>query len=563
MDNTFLPTDKRLAQLKACCQNSFGSFAQLFQGSDWFDTIHEELCDFIQYHIENAIYEGKTDCKILVIMGRGTLKTTFCTKLLPVWLTLPKPNPPWDRIVCPNLRTLVVTNTFTNAKAKLSDIRSIFDHEEAFQLLFKEVLPRKTKRTGKKDDWTTEKLVINRPKHFPDATFTPASTGTRLTGTHFTCIIEDDTTAPDESDLQVDILTPGIDTIEKAIGWHKQATMLMVPPKDFRLRLVVSTRWTEFDLVNYILHEEKGWAVFDRPTEKEDGSPMFPKLHTKDSLSEIKEQVGPYIFSSLYQNKPLDQSMKVFRDEWIHYIEPHEVPEEGYYSVAIDPAISEKDSACETAITRVKHVMKNGKHPYQYWDRAIHKRLGVDDQVKLTVDLLEEDLEHTKALIIETVAYQEALRHSIETELIRRGIRMPIIPFKSRSSKDVRIQGLVPFFSANRIFLVKGISTGVEKQLRQYPFGRLVDVVDSFAMHYKALKSERPERNTANKKIVDPLSWDAVEKEVTKKVKSLETEDSLLFSNFDPFSGFDGTLTRNNLEKAAERNPLETVVTNL
>ena len=510
---SYIPTDPTLAALRTSCTKHFGSFCNIFQGEDWFeDDVHLKLCDFIQNNIEKALQKGDTSCKIMIIMGRGTLKTTFCTKLLPIWLVLPKEHEPWERFNCPELRVLIATNTFTNAKNKLADIKGMFDREEAFKAMFPDLL----NTNGK--DWSAEKLTIERDRYWPEATFTPAGVGTRLIGAHYNVIIEDDTTAPDESDLKMDILTPSIETIEKAVGWHKQGTHLMIRGGSFNLRLIVSTRWSEFDLVSYIKEEAEGWCIFDMPTEKENGTPNFPKIHNPKMLGEIKKEVGPYMWSCLYQNKPIDQAQKIFQDQWIHYIEPSEVPDEGYYSIAIDPAISEKDEACETAITRVKHVMKNGKHPYQYWDRAVHGRMNPAEQVSKCLDLLEEDLENTKALIVESVAWQDALRYYLADELVRREIRIPIIAFRSRASKEVRIQGLVPYFANNRLFLVKGISLSVEKQLRQYPYGRLVDVIDSFAMHYKALKNERFTYSPAKKKkLYDPFSWDNVLKEIEQK----------------------------------------------
>mgnify|MGYP003133000611 CR=1 FL=1 len=512
----YIPPDPTLAALRKSCLSSFARFCNIFQGEDWFeDGVHQDLCDFIQHNIEKALLAGDTSAKIMVVMGRGTLKTTFCTKLLPIWLTLPKEHDPWTRYDCPGFRTLIATNTYTNAKNKLADIKGMFDREDAFKAMFPDLL----NNTGK--GWTAESLTVNRKRYWPEATFTPAGVGTRLIGAHYNIIIEDDTTAPDESDLKMDILTPSIETIEKAVGWHKQGVPLMIRGNAFNLRLIVSTRWSEFDLVNFIKEEGHGWNVFDMPTEKEDGSPNFPKVHKPKVLEEIKKDVGPYIWSCLYQNKPIDQAMKVFQDQWIHYVEPGEVPDEGYYSVAIDPAISEKDEACETAVTRVKHVMKNGRHPFQYWDRAVHGRMNPADQVKACLDLVEEDPEHTKALIVEATAWQDALRFYLTDEMIRRELKVPIIAFRSRASKDIRIQGLVPYFSGHRLFLVRGISTRVEKQLRQYPFGRLVDILDSFAMHYKALKNERHiPRPKKISKSYDPFSWDNIIKEIEEKQMS-------------------------------------------
>jgi len=69
---------------------------------------------------------------------------------------------------------------------------------------------------------------------------------TKKTGTHYNVIIEDDTVAPDVEEMAAEVIMPSIEDIERGIGWHKQAYSLLVP-KGFRVRIVVSTRWSDFD----------------------------------------------------------------------------------------------------------------------------------------------------------------------------------------------------------------------------------------------------------------------------------------------------------------------------
>jgi hypothetical protein len=57
----------------------------------------------------------------------------------------------------------------------------------------------------------------------------------------------------------------------------------------------------------------------------------------------------------------------------------------------------------------------------------------------------------------------------------------------------------------------------VESQLKQFPRGRLLDIIDSFSMHIRMYKSYQKE---TSKKDVPPLSeysWDTVMKELKKR----------------------------------------------
>lgn len=492
--------DKELTipELKKECIDSLAYFTYLFQGDEWFDPVHLELCDFLQKGVEDS--ENKeVDCKMRITMPRGSLKTTIVSKYFPIWMTLRDPN----------FRTLIATNTHPNARKKVRDVASMFESEELFQQLFPELLPTV------KCKWSDEYLEINRPKAFADGTVEGCGLRTKKTGSHFNMIIEDDTTAPDEKPGQELIMTPSIEEIEKSVSWHKGATPLLVP-KGGRYRIIVSTRWAEFDLINYITENEPGYLFFDVPARKENGERIFTTMYSEEQLDDIESQLGPYLFSALYLNNPLDASKKTFQDKWFKYVNKSDIPLESWNTIAIDPAISEKDGACETAITKVWHYMDSNKRECQYWSDAVHGKFNPFETINESLNLVDEN---TKAIIFEDVAYQKSLQYYLNDAIIEKDFdRTPqVIPFASRSSKEVRIEGLVPWFASGRIYMVKGISGGVEDQLRQYPHGRLVDIIDSFAMHYKAYKGDRRVRKYYNSPGVDPNTFEGAMSELDNK----------------------------------------------
>ena len=492
------------AVIKKACAKSYATFCHVMQGDDWFDPKHKELCDHIQQEIEAAYNDA--DCKnstatvrLLVVLARGSLKSTIVSKYLQVWLCLPCEDLPWKS---ENLRTLLAMNTHPNAREKMRGIRGIFDSNETFKALWPELLPTKNSK------WSDEAACINRTQEFEEATFEGCGTKTRVTSRHFNCIIEDDTTAPEEKgQTDSDILAPSVEEIDRAVGWHKRATALLVP-KGVRIRVVVTTRWGDYDLVSYI-KEHENYAPYDMPawepvdgwSQKDServGAPNMSIFYNVEQLKEIEIDVGPYMFQTLYLNNPIDASKRTFQNDWIHYVEAKDVPDDkGYFAIAIDPAISNAQGSCETAITRVKHVIEDGR-PTQYWMDAIHGHFNPLETATKCLDLVAEAQEETKYIIVEDIAYQAALKHILWDEMERRGVSTKIMPLKGskvRGAKDARIEGMQPLFANRRVFLVKGLSKQVESQLKQFPHGKLVDIIDSFSMHrklYKKLKIERP-----------------------------------------------------------------------
>jgi hypothetical protein len=482
-----------VAELRDACLHSYAVFAELMQDDGWFDDVHRMICMWAQKHVMKfeADFEKNPDkimdVKLQLTLPRGALKSTIVTKYFPVWITLRQ----YYLFNNQGVRSLIVTNTFTNAKKKLRDIRGLFDSNDLFKRMFPEVLP-KSGRSG----WTDEGANINRNCSFPEYTFECAGVGTKLTGRHYNVILEDDTTAPDESEMKVELTTPSRATVEQAIGFHKASTPLYVP-KGLRVSVVVTTRWADEDIVDYVRDHEH-YHYFDMPALDAEGNPNFSMFYSLEALEEIKLRVGPYMFSCLYLNAPLDASLRVFNSETFIWKPADEIPTEGRVSIAIDPAASEKDEACETSITVCQHIEKEVrksdgstfKEQYQIWWEDINGHMSFEEQVTTTIDkavYYEEHVCPVAGIIVETVAYQAALEYMLMQEMERRGVKFDLIPFASRKAKEVRIEGMQPMFFRGRIWWVKGgISDQVPSQLKQFPNGKLVDTIDSFSMH-KAL----------------------------------------------------------------------------
>lgn len=487
------PTDLKLA-----CKKFYSVLARTMQDDGWFDDVHEKLCDFIQYHVEEAQKTG-TDCRICITMPRGALKSTIVTKYLSAWLAVRDPN----------VRILLATNSYLNATKKLEDIKGLFESHPIFTRIYPELLPTK------KNLWTAGAATINRPMQFPEATFEAAGMGTKKTGSHYNVIFEDDTTAPDISDMKEQVTAPSSEDIEQAIGWHKQANNLLVP-KGTRIRIIVSTRWADYDLIQYVKDNEN-YYFFDMPALNDKGEANFSMFYSKEKLKDIESQIGPYMFSCLYLNRPMDASKRKFQKDWFTYVEPNDLPIGGYYSIAVDPAISEKDDSCETAITCVYHWTGEDKRPYMCWYADVHAHLNPLETATKILNLAQNCLGKV-SLLVETVAYQKALKYILHDEMIRRGVNFDIVQMNTRTSKNIRIESMVPYFANKRIKFLKGhLTPQVESQLVQFPHGKLVDVIDSFSMHIKMYKGEKVAEPSVPVTYKDEFTGENILKEIRAK----------------------------------------------
>lgn len=547
-------------ELKKRTQERFSNFARVLQGPDWFDNnVHQWLCDWIQGTIQEEM-KNMTDDKIIkmaIVMPRGSLKSTFCTKMFPVWMNVQDRFP--DGTFGSDLRTLVVTNSAPNARKKLDDIRSIYDTSEIFRGLYPELLPTRDCA------WTSERAIINRKHAYPDATYEAAGSGTNKTGSHYNIIIEDDTTAPEKSEMSNELSLPSRDEIERAIGFHKSATPLLVP-KGIRIRLVVSTRWGDDDLISYIQKSED-YHVFDIPAKTEEGKRVFNIFYSENTLKDLEEQVGPYMFSCLYLNRPIDASLRTFKPEWFNniYYTPNELDvskaTKSYRTIAIDPAVSEKDDACETAITEVLHTFENNKS-YQYWENDLHGHFNPEEIVRKTLDLADLHHDEVTAILVETNAYQASLKYYLRDEMIRRNKSYTIVPVVARTKKEMRIEALVPYFANSRIKFSSSLTKQVESQLRQFPHGKLVDIIDCFAMHMNMQKQDKKLVQQTYATPENPLSGEAVLASI-KAAKRAQRAGSLDYKSMykyqDPMTGLSDGHTFYQTENAVYERDLEEI----
>lgn len=523
-----------LEEIRQQCINSYALFCHYMQDDGYFDPVHEELCHWTQYHVIQAEREventGECLLELAYIMPRGSLKSTIITKLFSAWIVVRR----FYLFHDSSTRILIAGNTFDNASAKMSkDLGGLYETNLLFRTLFPEILPLGS------NDWNSKRMEINRTGSFPEGTYECAGTNTKLIGRHYNGIIEDDTTAPDISDMKSEIVLPSNDIIQQAIGFHQAGQSLLIP-KGFIFRIVVSTRWACEDLIQYIQEIEK-YKYFNKSAMNELGKPNFSCFYNEEKLATIKSRIGSFMFSMLYLNKPLDNSQRIFNPEHFNYINAKDVPRAGFFTIALDPAISEKAEACDSSITVNQHIRK-GYQRHEFWWEDCNVKLLPFQLVNKTLDIADEYTERfahlgekpIKAIIVETNAYQYALKQIFENEMERRGVRYSIYPMQSRTKKELRIQSMQPSFEEGRIHFVRTstdpsrnkLSLQTESQLKQFPNGKLVDTIDSWSMHRIYIRKDDKkdtgylEEQELAKAEEDPIYKAILEIRATKKKKS-------------------------------------------
>lgn len=200
--------------------------------------------------------------------------------------------------------------------------------------------------------------------------------------------------------------------------------------------------------------------------------------------------------------------------------------------ITCDPAISERSSACRTAITVAGMSPYNKIFVLAYWVG----RQG--DPAKIITTLLDlADFWQPRVIGIESVAFQQALEPYTKREMELRGTWHPLIMLKPdrNEKKDQRILSMQPFFRSGQVYIQSGMLELIE-EYETFPLGRTRDVLDALSYAFRLLvpmaQGKKPglETRLAELGSRDPVSakyWraDAIRRGILEKEPDITDDD--------------------------------------
>ncbi len=261
--------------------------------------------------------------------------------------------------------------------------------------------------------------------------------------------------------------------------------------------ILIMTRWSDKDLAGRILAQEaEKWDIVSLPA-IENNEALWPEKYSVHDLEEIKKSIGPIEFSCLYQQQPIDLENAEFKKSWFRYYQDDECPGNLIIYTTVDPAISKKTSADESAIVTVGISPTNDKYILD----ITHGRFNPSELIS---EIFSHINKWSPILVgIETVAYQEALSHFMQVEMRRRNKFVKIEEIRSRTDKEQRIRGLIPHYANGTMWHRAGTyCTSLEEQLLRFPIGSHDDIIDALAMQLNFWNAPLHNKNVFNKPIV-------------------------------------------------------------
>ena len=415
----------------------------------------------------------------IILYPRGHLKTTIITIAHTIqWI-----------LNYPNIRILLSTATGDQVKKMLNEIKGHFQYNPEFRQVFPDYCPP-AKKAG---DWGSQEefTVPNRTLHRKEPTVSSCSVGKVIAGAHYEVIKNSDLVDKEN------VKTPN--QIADVISHFGYLNPLLE-----RSEVSPFHGWTDVEGTRYDFGDLYGkllgagtWATLVRPKGQEDS--VWPARFPPQELSRIEKEVGPYIFSCQYRNKPIPPEGGL--------CDPKEVV---FLSRGI---IRDILPSLRVHCTVDLHGLEPAKNDNDFTVLNVH---GFDRDGRLYIldirrgrftpsQFVEQFFDIMRcwpSLIdfkIEKVLLWAALAATLKAEMAKRRKFACIIEIKrdTHTGKQQRIRGLQPWFRSGRIRWADDLSckTDILQEIMEFPSqssGVHDDVLDTCA---DALQNEDGEVN--------------------------------------------------------------------
>lgn len=247
---------------------------------------------------------------------------------------------------------------------------------------------------------------------------------------------------------------------------------------------------------------------------------LWPQRYDLTELADIEHSLGPYDFSAMYQQEPVDDTAREIKSEWWQYRTWTEVEVmETRKFATIDTALTVNKKSDYTGVTR-NYVNRQNQWHLKSTRYKIDSK-GIIDLVFLLHD------EGFEQIGIEEGAFTNAVKPFLEDEMKKRGRFPRVVALKhGGTQKETRIRGLIPFYSNKRIFHITGECKDLESEEIAFPKGKHDDCLDSLA--YQLHVADQPVRKVSHKQSAYETSmpYDEVKREASAETNNMPPPSS-------------------------------------
>jgi len=447
---------KRMEAMFAPQRDSFYEFLKFYRKNEKKENLDDNwhirvICDKLE-----KVYSW--DIKRLIInIPPRSLKTEIVSKAFPVWCL-------WHD---PRLKFMAISYSATLAEQNSWWARSMYLSDT-----FLSVFPR---RKGLKPDKNTQqhRETTDDWQYF--------SSGSQWSITWFGCdiMIIDDPINPQEanSDLILNKVNNNFhETLKSRLNSKTDGAIVVMMQRlhdnDLTWHLLDQKRrgvWEEWEeLVIPAIAESddeyrKAWESF------------FEKRFPIEWLRSEKAQ-KPVVFSTQYQQNPVNKDTQEFHEEWFRYYTDDQKPSKLRIFTACDPAFSKKTTADNSCImTAWFDGMDMYILEYTAW-----KFNPAELQDKL---LYHQTKRNPEKIGVEAFQAQSMIWFNLKAEAENRWINVNIEELRQSWDKETKLRKLIPLYRNWHIYHKLGMEE-LEFELKRFPRWQHDDIIDAEQMLY-------------------------------------------------------------------------------
>jgi len=420
------------------------------------------------------LVEDEKDKNLFVIAFRGSGKSTILTTAYPIWAILGDQQKKFVLILC---------QTRSQAKQHMMNLRRELEEN---QLLKDDLGPFEEES----DEWGSASLVFSSL----NVRITAASTEQSIRGLRHNQHRPDLIVGDDVEDLNS---TKTMESRQKTYQWLT-GEVIPAGDKDTRL-IVVGNLLHEDSLLMHLkndLEEKQINGLFkEYPLIDGQGTIAWPgKYATEEEVENEKKRTGNEIaWQREYLLHIISDAGRVIHPEWIHSYDDFPAEAERfkfmYAATGIDLAISERESACYTAMVSAKvygmgEDMKICILPY-----PINERMDSPATLKKAKEISENLGNGRKTeLFIEDVGYQRSLIQNLQKE------NYPAVGFQTLGQdKRSRLATVAPAIENGTVLFPKKGAEALINQLIGFGVEKYNDLADAFVIIVsKAIENNEP-----------------------------------------------------------------------
>jgi len=315
-------------------------------------------------------------------------------------------------------------------------------------------------------------------------------TGGAITGKGANIMIVDD---PIKNDAEANSLTYR----DKVFEWFNSTAFTRLEPDG--AMIIIMTRWNEDDLTGRLLSNNFAtsgyqWQHINLPAiaiendllGRDIGKPLWSDRYDIDKLNQIKQSIGSYWFSALYQQDPVPAGSSIFRRIWFQYYDE----DDRNYILNYKDGKKERINKSLCKIFTTVDLASSTKETADYTVILTFAQTSNNDI--LILDIIREKFEATEHLNLIKYNYQKFRPVLIgienvqyQSSLLQIALKegLPIKSLKADKDKISRSLPIASLLEAGKVYFKRNAQylDAFESELLNFPKGKNDDQVDAFA----------------------------------------------------------------------------------